>query len=285
MGVAALGLVLGAAVAHAAWNLLAKRAGGGAAFVWLVEVAAAALYLPVALAVVLWTRPTVDAVDVGFMAGNAVLHAAYFLTLQAGYRASDLSLVYPVARGSGPLLATGGAMLLLGERPSPLVLAGAVLIGGGVLLLAGGRRLAGSSDAAGVGFGLLTGVLIAAYTLWDRQAVGPLAIQPVLYDWVGTLGRAVLLSPIAVARPASVREVWRASRREILGVAILSPLAYILVLIALSFTPVSYVAPAREVSILLGAFLGVRLLGEGHAARRLVAAAAVAAGVVALALG
>jgi drug/metabolite transporter (DMT)-like permease len=115
--------------------------------------------------------------------------------------------------------------------------------------------------------------------------VGPLAIQPVLYDWAGTVGRAVLLFPVALTRRPEVRAVWRKSRREVLGVALLSPLAYILVLMALSFTPVSYVAPAREVSIVIGAFLGVRLLGEGRVGRRVAAATAMAAGVVALAVG
>jgi uncharacterized membrane protein len=285
MGAAALTLIFGAALAHALWNLLAKRAGGGASFVWLVEAWAAAIYLPVAAGAVAWTSPTVDGTDLAFMAGNAVLHTAYFLTLQAGYRASDLSLVYPVARGTGPLLATAAAVIVLGERPTALAVLGAVLIAGGVLLLAGRRGVRGSAEATGIGFGVLTGLLIAAYTLWDKQAVGPLAIQPVLYDWAGTLGRALLLSPVAAFRGSEVHEVWRRNRREVLGVALLSPLAYILVLVALSFTPVSYVAPAREVSIPIGAFLGVRLLGEPQAGRRLAAAVAVATGVVALALG
>lgn len=279
----ALALVLGAAFAHALWNLLAKRSGGGAAFLWLICLTGVLAYAPVAAAVGLLARPRIGPVELGFMAGSATLHLGYFLALQRGYRASDLSVVYPVARGSGPLLSTAAAVALLGERPTPLALAGAALIGLGVLALAG--RPGWRGDGAGVGFGLLTGVLIACYTLWDKHAVGALAVPAVILDWGSNLGRFFLLTPFAVVRREAVAGEWRAHRREVLGVGLLAPLAYILVLAALSFTPVSHVAPAREVSILLAALMGVRFLGEGHARRRLLAATAMAAGVVALALG
>jgi drug/metabolite transporter (DMT)-like permease len=279
----ALALVLGAAFAHALWNLLAKRSGGGAAFLWLCAITGCLAYAPLAATVLLLTGPHIGRVEVGFIAGSATLHLGYFLALQRGYRASDLSVVYPVARGSGPLLSTAAAIAVLGERPTPVALAGAGLIGIGVLTLAGRRGWRG--DGASVAFGLLTGILIACYTLWDKQAVGPLAIPAVILDWGSNMGRLLLLTPFAALRREAVAEEWRSHRREVLGVGLLSPLAYILVLAALAFTPVSYVAPAREVSILLAAFLGVRFLGEGDAPRRMVAAAAMLAGVVALAVG
>lgn len=286
MSLLALALVLVSAVAHATWNLFAKRAGGGPPFVWLFDALATLLYAPLVLASLLWTRPHLGGLALVFLAGTAPLHLTYFLLLQRGYRSGDLSLVYPLARGTGPLLSTALAILLFGERPSALALAGALSIVGGVFVLTGGPlrlRHAGADPA--VLFALLTGVVIAGYTLWDKRAVSVVGIPPLLLNWTNGLGRTLLLTPVALRRWPAVRAEWREHRREAFGVAILSPLAYLLVLTALVFTPVSYVAPARESSILIGALLGTRLLAEGEPRRRLAAAGAIVLGVVALAVG
>jgi drug/metabolite transporter (DMT)-like permease len=123
------------------------------------------------------------------------------------------------------------------------------------------------------------------YTLWDKYAVSTLLIPPLLQDFCTTLGRVLLLGPIAFRKRVEVRQEWRIHRKEAIGVALLCPLSYIMVLTALVTTPVSYIAPAREVSILIGALMGSRLLAEGDAKRRLPAAAAIVVGVMALALG
>jgi drug/metabolite transporter (DMT)-like permease len=284
----ALVLVLLAALAHAGWNVLAKTASGGATFVWLFSTAAAAIWLPV-LAVSLVVAPgSVGLEALGFMAGSGALHALYFVLLQRGYREGDLSLVYPLARGTGPLLSTLAALVIFSERPSATALAGGAIIVAAVLSLAGAG--AGSGGAEGrrrqaVTFALLTGVTIASYTLWDKQAVGPLGIQPILYYWGTNVAETALLTPFVAHRREEVRRTWRAYRLQVLGVAVLSPLAYILVLFALAHAPVSYVAPARELSILVGAVAGTTVLAEGHRRRRLLAAGAIFVGIVALALG
>jgi uncharacterized membrane protein len=292
MSLFALLLVLSAAGLHAGWNLLAKRVGGGAAFVWLNGVCATILYAPLAAFVWLTPGTEVSPMSLVFMAGSALLHTVYFVSLQQGYRVGDLSLVYPLARGSGPLLATLGAIALLGERPSPLALFGAVLITGGVFTLTGGQRLlallrmdAGGPTQQAIVYGLRTGAVIALYTLWDKQAVSAVLVPPLLLDWGANFGRAALLTPLALRRWPEVCRLWRVHRWAILGVAVLTPLAYILVLTAMTFTPVSYIAPAREISILAGAAMGARLLKEGDVRRRLSGAGAMVAGVVALALG
>ena len=283
---AALGLVLGAAFVHATWNLLAKRVGGGTAFVWLFGSVSVCIYAPLAAASVIVAKPHIGAVQLLFLAGTAVLHLAYFLMLQGGYRAGDLSLVYPLARGTGPMLSAAAAIAFFGERPTPIAWAGILLIGTGFFLFAGDpRRLRAAGASRGVGFALLTGATIAAYTLWDKRAVSVLGIPPILLDWGSNLGRTVLVAPFALARLDEVRAVWRAHRREVILVALFTPMAYILVLTALVFTPVSYVAPAREISILVGTAMGSRLLAEGDARRRIVAAVAIVLGVTALAIG
>jgi drug/metabolite transporter (DMT)-like permease len=281
-------LVLLAAVAHAGWNVLAKTASGGATFVWLFSAAAAVIWLPV-LAVSLVGAPGPLGLEgIGFMAGSGALHALYFVLLQSGYREGDLSLVYPLARGTGPLLSTLAAIVIFSERPSALALAGGAIIVLAVFSLAGAGR--GTRSPAGhrrraVAFALVTGVAIASYTLWDKQAVGPLGIAPILYYWGTNVAETVLLTPFVAHRRAEVRRTWRAYRRQALGVAVLSPLAYILVLFALAHAPVSYVAPARELSILVGAVAGTTVLAEGDRRRRLAAAGAIFVGIVALALG
>ncbi len=200
--------------------------------------------------------------------------------------------MYPLARAIGPLLSVAAAIVWLGERPGPVALAGAAVIVASVLTLTG--RLPGDRTAPRVpnamarrapAFALLTGALIAAYTLWDKQVVGPLELPPVAYLWGGSVAESLLLLPFVARRRASTRAVWNEHRREVLGIALLSPLAYILVLYALSFTAVSYVAPAREVSILIGAAMGTQVLGEGQVLRRMWCAASILVGIVLLAAG
>jgi drug/metabolite transporter (DMT)-like permease len=280
---AALSLVLAAAFVHASWNLLAKRAGtGGVGFVWLFGAISSVVYTPVALVVLFVARPHLGVVAIAFMCGSGLLHMCYFTLLQRGYMHGDLSLVYPIARGTGPMLSTIAAIAVLGERPGPVALAGGALVCGGVLLLGAHGARASVTPAL---FGLATGAIIAVYTLWDKHAVGTLAVPPILLDWGSNLTRMVALTPFALTRRAAVREVWTNHRNEAAGVAVLAPLAYILVLTALAVTPVSYVAPAREVSILIGTVLGARVLAEGGLRKRAAAAGLVVVGLAGLAHG
>lgn len=286
MTVWALTLILAAAVIHATWNLLNKRASGHATFTWVVAVLSALLYAPITITVVeVWQLPF-DLVTVGMMAGSAALHTAYFVLLNQGYRAGDLSLVYPLARGTGPLLSSLAAIVFLGERPSAVALAGALLIVVGVLILTtklAKLREPGAREA--VIYALITGLFIAAYTIWDKQAVSRFGIAPLVLDWGANVGRAVLLTPFALKYSDEAVNEWREHKYEAIAVAVLIPLSYILVLTAMRFTPVSYVAPAREISILIGTAMGARLLAEGDAERRLTGACAMVLGVVALAVG
>src|SRR5580692_7635856 len=136
----ALIAVLLAAGTHATWNLSAKKAAGSRHFVWLYSVGSSLLYLPVILWIFIQQRPHFEARHYVALAATSVLHLGYSLSLQAGYRSSDLSLVYPIARGFGPLLSFTGAVLLLGERATALSGLGLVLIVAGILLVAGLTR-------------------------------------------------------------------------------------------------------------------------------------------------
>jgi drug/metabolite transporter (DMT)-like permease len=282
----ALTLILVAAFIHATWNLLVKRVGGGPEFIWLFATLASVIYAPIIAVVIIIQRPHFGPIEILFIVGSGIIHIGYFLILQQGYRVGDLSLVYPLARGTGPTLATIGAIFILGERPSLLGLIGAAIVILSVFIFTGGPSALGrSGNHPAIFYGLITGMFIATYTLWDKHAVSTLMISPVIQDLGSSVTRAFFLAPVAIRRPNVVRALWANYRRETIGVAILSPAAYMLVLFAMSFTPVSYVAPAREVSILIGTLMGARLLSEGEGKRRLIAAGMMVAGIVALALG
>lgn len=286
MTVFALSLILSAAVIHASWNFFLKRSGGGTVFVWLFATLSALIYAPLAALVIWWQKPEIGWMHFGLMIASAVLHTAYYLMLDRGYRSGDLSVVYPLARGTGPLITVLCAVLFLQEHPTPIAVAGALLIGGGAILLTGDpRKLRLSGNYHTVGFALLTGCMIASYTLVDKVAVAAYLIPPLVQDWAANLGRVFLMTPMALALKDQIRPTWQRSKKEIIAVALLCPLSYILVLTAMVFTPVSYVAPAREVSILIAVLMGTQLLAEGDVARRLTAAAAMVAGITCLALG
>ena len=282
----ALSLVLAAAVVHASWNYFLKRSGGGTVYVWLFATLSALIYAPLAAAILWWQKPDFGWVHYGLMFASAALHTAYYLLLDRGYRSGDLSVVYPLARGTGPLITVLCAVLLLGERPTLLAVAGALLIAGGAIVLTGDpRKLRQSGNLHAVGFALLTGCMIASYTLVDKVAVAAWLIPPLVQDWAANLGRVLLMTPLALKHRNEIPATWRRAKKEIIAVALLCPLSYILVLSAMVFTPVSYIAPAREISILVAALMGTQLLAEGDAGRRLTAAAAMVGGVIFLALG
>jgi drug/metabolite transporter (DMT)-like permease len=282
----AISLVLGAALIHASWNYLLKKGGGGIGFVWAFAALSSLLYAPLAIGVVIVQDFKFTAEALAFIFASAVLHTAYYLLLDRGYRHGDLSLVYPLARATGPFLTVIFALALLGERPGIVAMSGAALVVGGAFFLAGSpAKLREAGAARAVAFALLTGCMIASYTVVDKQAVSAFLVPPLLQDWGANLGRVIVMAPLALRRRAEVKAAWSEQRKAVILVALLCPLSYILVLTAMVFTPVSYVAPAREISILFGALMGAHWLREGDVPRRVAAAAAMALGVVALAIG
>lgn len=284
MPLTALALIVLAAVAHSIWNLLAKRAAGNKHFIWFSSVGEAVLFLPLAIWALADSWPRLGPKATAFLLATGILHLLYTESLLRGYRAGDFSVVYPLARGTGPLLSFAGACLLLGEHPSMLAVFGALLVSLGILILSGvaSRHAVG---LPGLFWGVGAGFTIAGYTLVDAYAVKVLLLAPVLVEYAGNFLRMALLSATIWRGRTSLAMEWRRCRKEALGVAVLTPAAYILVLVAMRMAPVSHVAPAREMSMMLGAYLGAKLLSEPHLGRRLTASALIAGGVAALALG
>jgi drug/metabolite transporter (DMT)-like permease len=288
LSITAVLLILVSSFLHAIWNLLAKRAGvGGAVFVWLFTACSSVLLWPVALAVYLIERPDIGWSAFGGMCGTAVLHLVYFIVLQRAYRVGDLSLVYPLARGTGLTLSTIMAVVILAERPGPTTIVGLVLVVVGVVLLIWRGKSSESEEKtrAAIKWGILCGMSIGVYSVWDKVMVSDVNVTPVLLELFTGFALCVMLTPHAWSKKETVRSIWISHRWEVIGVAILAPASYTLALTAMSFTPLSSVAPAREISILIGAVLGTRFLGEQHTTRRLIAAGSMVCCVIAIALG
>lgn len=284
MPIAAVLLVLGAAAGHAWWNYLAKGARVDAPFTYATVLVSLGTLLPVAGIGYAIVRPDPGWEVVGLALVSGSLHTLYFWLLTQGYRVGDLSLVYPLSRGTGPVFAVVGGVLIFGERPSPVAVLGIMAVVAGAVLISLPRRVDVRHALPSVGFALATGTIIATYTLWDKNGVS--LVTPVLYAFGIEVARTAIMGPyIAISgeRRAGVARAFREQTRAVLGVGVLTPLAYLLVLIAFTLAPVSYVAPAREISILFGAALGLRVLREEQPVRRATGAAAIVGGVVALA--
>ncbi|WP_439565891.1 EamA family transporter [Microcella sp.] len=286
-------LIAGAALAHAVWNIAMKRAGtSGTTFIAATLVVGVVALAPVGITALIAAPPAAGAFA-PLVLGSAALQLAYFLLLQRGYRLADVGVVYPLARGTGPLLSVVGAVVLLGERPGPVVLAGAALVVAGVVVigLAGTRGGEPSHDDAarrwrGIRYGAAVGVVIAAYTLWDAAAVTRADLDPVGYYWASMVVQLVVLLALSVPRERGA--LMRTAREHpvaVVLVGLLSPLAYVAVLAAYTLAPVSIVAPAREASVVLIALAGWLLLREPHPVPRIAGSVVVLAGIALLALG
>jgi drug/metabolite transporter (DMT)-like permease len=278
----ALGLVLTAAVCHAIWNIAAKQVTGDSyLFVWWYDLWSTLLWVPVGVIILAragwpWSW--------GLLFGplvSAVVHIAYQLSLQTGYNRADLGVVYPVARGVGPLLTMTVALGALHERPGWTGVLGGLVILGGILVVAAGRGGPHRYRAmAGVRWGVLTGAAIAGYTLWDDHAMTSLALVPVTYFAVGSAWQVAMLTPgLRRHDTAALGRALHAHWRQIGVVAVLSPLAYILVLEAMRTTPVSLVAPVRESSIVVGSLLAWWLFKEPDPLRKVIGAGVVLVGI------
>jgi len=289
-------VVLFAAALHASWNAIVKSVTDRAWLVALIGAATATLAVPLAILAVAPARAAWAAIGV-----STVLHVTYNLMLVAIYRAGDYNQVYPVARGTAPPAVAIASVLLVGERLSPEQVIGLLVLSGGLLTLAVGRR--GSSRA--VGLAVLTGLLIAGYTVIDgigvRHAHSVLGYAGWLFLGEGAATALVLWgSGVRRGRAAGVRSrsepvpgvsgpalkksgrdvVWRA-----VAAAALSLAAYMLVLWAQEHGGLAVVAALRETSVVFAAVLGAYVFDEGMPSRRIAASVLVAAGAAALALG
>lgn len=281
----ALLLVIGAALFHAAWNALAKRARDQLAFLWSSVSLATVALTPVGV----WTLPPggPSPAAVPFLAATTVLHALYFYALSRAYGSGDFSLVYPIARGLGVALVPVAALILLEERLSPLGTLGVGLVVVGILAInlrvpaAARRGRRPRRLGAGTGWALATGLTIASYSLVDKAGVARL--HPLPYLVIMGAGMSLLLTPPVLARGEALRREWRTNWRAILVASTMNLTSYLLVLFAFTLSKAGYVVAARELSIVLSVLIGRLWFGETPLGPRLAGAAVIVAGVVCVA--
>ncbi|HQW37477.1 MAG TPA: EamA family transporter, partial [Usitatibacteraceae bacterium] len=224
----ALALVLASALIHASWNFLLKKSGGGPGLITAACLVSLVAYLPVAAGAAWLQGWDFRPVHLALMLLSGMVHTAYFLLLDRAYRSGgDLSIVYPLARATGPLLTIAVAVIVLGERPGPLALGGAVLVVASALLLTGNPFAWHKSGARqAVGFALLTGFTISVYTITDKASVAAWLIPPLVYDWGCNFFRSLVLVPFTQRRwPGSIGRAWRERRGTVVAIALLSPLS------------------------------------------------------------
>ena len=281
--------VLLAALAHATWNLLLKRSSDKEAFVWWLLVAGSVMLAPLG-GILLWQNP-IEQPGWWLVLATIALHVLYFVLLGRGYAQGDLSLVYPIARGVGPMLIPVLAVIILGEQIAPQAIIGVVAIVLGIYTVSwwgNFRQLIGQPLAIlkypGTRYAVLTGLTITCYALIDKRGVAH--VQPFLYMYLMMLGSAIGLAPYVLRKQG-----WQAAQVElrvntlpIVISGLLTYLAYGLVLAAFSWSKVSYVAPAREVGIVFGVLMGVFILKEPFGEGRLIGSGVIVLGLVLIAL-
>lgn len=290
MSLLALVLVLTAALVHATWNYYLKKANATRPFWWIVYIITAVITVP---ALFLYDPESLKNITpTGWLviALSAPIHVIYGQVLQVGYKKSDYSIVYPTARGTGPLITVLSAVLILGDRPSFWGWVGIILILGAIVLLAMPQKTDKNTQdlriRAGIFWGALTGCFIAGYSFCDAWAVQQATgLTPLSFYFPSIAVRALVFAPFIV-----MHANWKEESKEILTtprlqkalavVTVGSPLAYILVLYAMTMAPLAYVAPSREVGMMIGVVLGGLFLKEKLSATRLTGVIGMTLGVI-----
>jgi drug/metabolite transporter (DMT)-like permease len=283
MPLSALGLLLLAAVLHAGWNLLVKRAGEKQIFTWWALIVGSVCFAPLAifgggLPVRVWP----------YVLGSAAMEAVYFVALTLAYKLGDFSLVYPLARGTAPALLAIWAALFLGERPSPAGLLGLGILLFGLLIVGSGawwsQRSAAKVTKAAIAATLLVALAISVYTVIDGAAVR--FVDPSPYTVVVLGLSAVLAAPVVLVRYSRGMLVaeWRANWLRIILVGILMMVTFVLVLHAYALAQVNYAGAIREISVVFGALAGWLWLNEGFGALRTVGAVFIFLGILVIAV-
>ena len=286
MSAVAVALVLAGSLVHAVWNLLVKRVpGGGPVFVWVYSLISVVLLLPLAVLTVVRDEG-IPLPVVGASAVSAVLHMVYAVATQWAYARADMNVAYPVARGVGPLFVVVFAVVALHQRLTWLAVMGVVGVLAGVAIVSGGGKdeSIGPPARSGASYGVVVGASIAAYTLWDDHAINAIEADPLAY-YVGTaVLQCVFLTAVCWRRRTRAVEALRTSWRTATALAVLVPLSYVLVLLAMQGAPIALVATLRCTSIVFGSLAAWLLLRERSGAHRLAGAVVVLVGVGALIL-
>ncbi len=283
-----MAIVLTAAFLHAGWNYLTKKSQRKIVFIWWFLLIAVILYFPMFF--YFWPKTTIPLLGWSCVVASGLLHGLYFWFLGGAYERGDLSLVYPLSRGSGPLFVPFLAVGLIHEQLFLLGILGIALVIFGIYVIhlrsftrqsflepllefRGGASL----------WALCTGGTIAAYSLVDKVGVG--IVYPPVYIYLMLLLAWLFLSPYVLVKERTwLKEEWHINKGTILVLGFLVLFTYMMILFALRISKVSHVVAVREVSIVFSAFYGIVWLKEKHGRQKFVGAVLIALGAVLIGL-
>lgn len=279
-GVAVL-LVLGSGFFHSVWNLYTKKSLNKNVFLWFCQLVAVVVFLP--WTIVAWDSSEVTWAGLGVILASMLLHGLYVVLLAAAYSAGDLSQVYPIMRGTSPLLVPLLAVTFLHERLSVIGWTGVAVIVASIALASnvGLRRDARASAKAPL-LAFAVGVCIAIYIIVDKVALD--YVPPVVLNQATNVGNLLLLS-WATFRSGDIRSEWKANGKYMLLGGVIAPGGYLLFLFALSLAPVAQLAPMREIGTVFGTIMGIFLLKEAQGTRRIAASVMITVGIILLGIG
>lgn len=292
MTIVALGMVLGSGMLHAIWNLLAKRSGSQMAFLWWAQWVAAFVFIPIAL-LFEWHRIPTTGKALVYLGISMGLHGLYMVLLALAYKAGDLSLVYPIMRGTGTILIPVLGVFVLGEQLSALDIAGIATIGCGIILLGGWRpkrrskqyredeTVNGRNHRRALVLAITVGLIITAYTFTDKLALQEGGWPPLTLNAMSNVGNGLCLTWFAV-RSGQLRSEWSGNTINWILGGLFASGGYTLFLYAMQLAPVSQLAPMREIGTVFGTVLGVLILREVQGRNRLIASLLITAGVIAV---
>lgn len=280
-----ISLVVMSALLHAFWNLIAKKVSGGIYFAWLLWLCSTLMLTPFAIWELTHGNYPEGILPIFLIFLSSLMHAGYFLMLQKSYMYGDLSIVYPVTRGLGPIVSVVLAIIILNERPAFPSVLGTLIITAGALLLVGRIRLYSKKEIGlSMSYSFITSLFIGGYLITDKLAVDVVRFSPLLFSWSYELGRTAIIFPVVSKNFEKVISEIGIYSRQILSMALLGTTSYLLILFAMKYGPLSYIAPARTLGIVFGTILGGVFLKEREMHRRILASSVIVAGLILLSI-
>lgn len=268
--------VLAAAACHAVWNALLKVKLPPLLAISLISVGCGIVVLPLLPFVGL---PRVEAWP--YIAGSLAVHLVYYTALAEAYKTGDLGLVYPIARGSAPLMTAVGAYLIADQNLGSMGWLGVAVLASGVLVLSmKGGTAANPRNMRSIGFAFLTALSITTYTLIDAFGARAAGSAHSYSGWLFAIDGVMMLIFGLIKFPTAFMAGFRSDWKMVLGGGVLSSGAYWTAIWAMTVAPIALVAALRETSVLIAAVIGIVFLREPVVAARIVAAGLVVAGMM-----
>ena len=285
-----LALVLFSGLTHASWNLLLKNSHNQEVFIWWLKITISVMLAPIAT-ILIWNGG-IESTGWWFILGTSLIHILYYLFLSRSYMHADPSLVYPLARGTGPVLTAFLSITLLSETISELAILGIMAVVLGIFVIYWWGHISEVFDDPlkfvknpGVRYALLTGLTISLYSVWDK--VGVNYVNPLLYMYLLSLGTALGLAPYIIRQhgTSAIKKELISNKIRIVAAALLAFGTYATILSVLQLSKVSYVAPAREIGIVFSVLLGSIILKESTSIGRIIGSLIITIGVFLIGIG